>query len=103
MSRYIDEHRGRFGVEPICRVLDVSASVYYQRATGERSQRVIEDERLSGVIRDVHEANYCAYGYRRPISSGVTSAPPGPMPCGSRTSRICAAGKRRRVFRFRGG
>jgi putative transposase len=62
VSRYIDEHRGRFGVEPICRVLDVSASAYYQRATGERSQRVIEDERLCGVIRDVHEANYCAYG-----------------------------------------
>jgi putative transposase len=65
VSRYIDEHRGRFGVEPICRVLDVSASAYYQRATSERSQRVIEDERLSGVIREVHEANYCAYGYRR--------------------------------------
>jgi putative transposase len=65
VSRYIDEHRGHFGVESICRVLDVSASAYYQRATGERSQRVIEDERLSGVIREVHEANYCAYGYRR--------------------------------------
>jgi len=25
VSRYIDEHRGRFGVEPICRVRDVSA------------------------------------------------------------------------------
>ena len=34
MSRYIDEHRGRFGVEPICRALGVSASAYYQRATG---------------------------------------------------------------------
>ncbi len=65
MSRYIDEHRGRFGVEPICRVLDVSASSYYQRATGERSERVVEDERLTRVIREVHEANYCAYGYRK--------------------------------------
>jgi hypothetical protein len=25
VSRYIDEHRGRFGVEPICTTLDVSA------------------------------------------------------------------------------
>jgi transposase len=33
VSRSIDGHRGRFGVEPICRVLDVSASAYYQRAT----------------------------------------------------------------------
>ena len=65
MSRYIDEHRGRFGVEPICRTLGVSASAYYQRATGQRSARVVEDERLLGVIRELHAANYYAYGYRR--------------------------------------
>lgn len=65
MSRYIDEHRGRFGVEPICRTLDVSASAYYQRATGQRSDRVIEDGRLLERIREVHAANYYAYGYRR--------------------------------------
>jgi hypothetical protein len=65
VSRYIDEHRGRFGVEPICRILDVSASAYYQRATGERSARLLKDERLLEQIREVHEANYCAYGYRR--------------------------------------
>ncbi len=65
MSRYIDEHRGRFGVEPICSVLGVSASAYYQRATGQRSARRIEDERLLARIREVHQANYCAYGYRR--------------------------------------
>ncbi len=65
MSRYIDEHRGRFGVEPICRTLGVSASAYYQRGTGRRSERAVEDERLLGRIRKVHAANYEAYGYRR--------------------------------------
>ena len=65
MSRYIDEHRGRFGVEPICGTLDVSASAYYQRATGQRSERVVDDERLLGVIKTTHAANYCAYGYRK--------------------------------------
>jgi putative transposase len=65
VSRFIDEHRCRFGVEPICRVLGVSASAYYQRATGQRSARAVEDERLLGRIRDVHAANYYAYGYRR--------------------------------------
>ena len=65
MSRYIDDHRGRFGVEPICRVLDASASAYYHRASGERSQRVICDERLVEQIREVHAANYFAYGYRK--------------------------------------
>jgi hypothetical protein len=65
VSRFIDEHRGRFGVEPICRVLGVSASPYYQRETGERSARAVEDERLLGVIGEQHAANYFAYGYRR--------------------------------------
>jgi putative transposase len=65
VSRYIDEYRGRFGVEPICRVLGVSASAYYQRATGRRSARAIEDERLLGRIRELHAANYYAYGSRR--------------------------------------
>ena len=65
MSRYIDEHRGRFGVEPICRTLGVSASAYYHRASGRRCTRAVEDERLLGVICELHAANYYAYGYRR--------------------------------------
>jgi putative transposase len=65
VSRYVDEHRGRFGVEPICRTLGVSASAYYQRRGGRRSARAIEDERLLDRIRELHAANYYAYGYRR--------------------------------------
>jgi putative transposase len=65
VSRYIDEHRGRFGVEPICSTLGVSASAYYRRATGERSDRQVEDERLLELIKTTHAANYFAYGYRR--------------------------------------
>jgi transposase InsO family protein len=65
VSAFIDEYRERFGVEPICETLDVSASAYYQRATAERSTRAVEDERLLGVIEELHAANYCAYGSRR--------------------------------------
>jgi putative transposase len=65
VSAFIDEQRERFGVEPICRALGVSASAYYQRATGARSQRRIEDERLLELIAATHAANYYAYGYRR--------------------------------------
>ncbi len=65
MTAFIDGHRERFGVEPICRVLGVSASAYYHRASGQRSARVVEDERLLAVIRETHKANYEAYGYRR--------------------------------------
>ena len=65
MSAFIEEHRERFGVEPICRTLGVSASAYYQRATGYRSRRTIDDEKLLDRIRELHERNYCAYGSRR--------------------------------------
>jgi putative transposase len=65
VSAYVQEHRERFGVEPICRTLDVSASAYYRRASGARSARAIEDEQLLGVIRETHKKNYEAYGYRR--------------------------------------
>jgi transposase InsO family protein len=65
VSAFIAERRGDFGVERICRVLGVSASAFYRRASGEQSARVIEDERLLGRIRELHAANYFAYGYRR--------------------------------------
>ena len=65
MSAFIDSERPRFGVEPICRTLDVSAFAYYQRASGRHSVRAIEDERLLELIEEVYAANYCAYGYRR--------------------------------------
>ena len=65
MSEFIDSRRDRFGVEPVCRTLGVSASAYYQRATGHRSQRQIEDERLIALIREVHRDNYECYGQER--------------------------------------
>ena len=76
----IDEYRGRFGVEPICRTLDVSASAYYQRASGQRSVRAIGDERLLEQIERLHAANYFAYGSRRMWK-----------PCGSRARTSAAA------------
>jgi putative transposase len=65
VSAFIDEHRARFGVEPICSTLGVSASAYYQRATGHRSRRAVEDDRLLELIEDIAERNYGAYGYRK--------------------------------------
>ena len=65
MSAFIEERKVDFGVEPICQTLGVSASAYYQRATGERSERSLEDERLLAQIRRVHKDNYECYGSRR--------------------------------------
>lgn len=61
MTAFIDERKVDFGVELICRTIGASASAYYQRATGVRSGRTV---RLLARIRQVHAANYCAYGYR---------------------------------------
>jgi putative transposase len=65
VTAFIDSHRDRFGVEPTCRVLGVSASAYYHRRQASPSARAVEDERLLEVIRTTHKANYEAYGYRR--------------------------------------
>jgi putative transposase len=65
VTAFIDAHRDRFGVEPICRVLGVSASAYYQRRSCAPSARAREDERLLAVISETHKANYEAYSYRR--------------------------------------
>ena len=65
MSAFIDSRRARFGVEPICRTLEVSVSAFYERASGRRSARRIRDEQLLVRIREVHRANYECYGYRR--------------------------------------
>ena len=65
MSAFIDEHRERFGVEPICRTLDVSASAYYERRNGPPSRRAVSDEELLCEIRRVHRENYECYGSRR--------------------------------------
>jgi putative transposase len=65
VSAFIEQHRARFGVEPICESLGVSASPYYDRASGRRSARAVEDEQLLAKIEALHEANYLAYGSRR--------------------------------------
>jgi putative transposase len=55
----IDE---RFGVEPICREIEVSASAYQARKTRPPSLRAQRDEYLLGAIRRVHAASGGVYG-----------------------------------------
>jgi putative transposase len=54
-----------FAVELVCRTLGVSRSAHYQRATGRRSARAVADEQLVALIKQVHEENFEAYGYRK--------------------------------------
>jgi putative transposase len=62
MTRYINAHRGRFGVEPICRVLNFNPSTYWARLVRPPSNRSINDARLAPEIKRVYEANYEVYG-----------------------------------------
>jgi putative transposase len=62
---FIDEHRDRFGVEPICRALGLATSTYYARKNRPPSQRSADDARLLEQIRHIHADNYRAYGARR--------------------------------------
>ena len=102
MSRYVDEHRGRFGVEPICRTLGVSASAYYHRATGARSARVVNDARLLDRIREIHAANYFAYGSRRMWKALTRAGEPvgrGRVERLMRVNGICGAKRRGKPWR----
>lgn len=63
--RFIDAHRARFGVEPICRVLEIVSSTYYARRSRPPSTRAVLDAELLQRIRNVHASNYAAYGSRR--------------------------------------
>ncbi len=70
MVRYIDAYRGRFGVEPICRVLPIAPSTYYahkdkQRDPDRRSYRVKRDGFLKLEIQRVWEDNFRVYGVRK--------------------------------------
>ena len=65
MIVYIDAHRDEFGVEPICRVLQVAPSTYYAAKTRPPSARTIRDEQLKEQIVRVFAANYRCYGVRK--------------------------------------
>jgi putative transposase len=62
---FIDEHRDRYGVEPICRVLAVAPSSYYAARSRPPSARDTEDAVLLDVIARVHRANFGVYGVRK--------------------------------------
>ncbi|MGH9200374.1 MAG: IS3 family transposase [Vicinamibacterales bacterium] len=65
MNRYIEAERGRFGVEPICRVLDANPSTYYAARIRPPSDRDLADEWLLDQIRRVYDDNYGVYGARK--------------------------------------
>lgn len=70
MTAFIDEHRGEYGVEPICRVLPIAPSTYYEHSArradpSRRPTRAQRDEELRQEIRRVHETSFGLYGSRK--------------------------------------
>jgi putative transposase len=64
---FVDEHRDRFGVEPICRALQIAPSTYWAHRQRQRRPacRTLSDERLLVEIRRVHEQSRGLYGARK--------------------------------------
>lgn len=65
MIDYIDAHRDRFKVEPICEVLEIAESTYYAAKKRPPSARSIRDAELCVDIRAVWDENFSVYGPRK--------------------------------------
>ena len=70
MTAFIDEHRDTHGVEPICRVLPIAPSAYYERVAQRRdparlSARASHDQALKPEIMRVFAENFGSTGCAR--------------------------------------
>lgn len=61
MTRYIDDHKEEFGVEPICRVLQFAPATYYAATSREPLPREIRDEWLKEEIQRIWKEHRCIY------------------------------------------
>jgi putative transposase len=70
MIAFIDDHRGAYGVEPICKVLPIAPSTYFdhrakQMDPARLSARVRRDAALRPTINRVFKDNLKVYGARK--------------------------------------
>jgi transposase InsO family protein len=76
---FIDAHRGRdsgglrWGVEPICQVLEIAPTTYWSAKTRPPCARTIRDADLGPKIEALWERNYSVYG-RRKLATAVRKA-----------------------------
>jgi putative transposase len=62
MIPYVDEHASSFGIEPICRILEIAPSSYYAARNRPPSARSRADEELKPKITAIHAENFAVYG-----------------------------------------
>jgi putative transposase len=70
MIDFIDDHRGAYGVEPICKVLPIAPSTYHDHVAKrvdptKLSARAKRDRALRPEIRRVFKENFEVYGARK--------------------------------------
>ena len=70
MTAFVDEHRAAYGVEPICKMLQIAPSAYYERLRkrrepGRRSVREQRDAELKPEILRVFSEHFGVYGVRK--------------------------------------
>ena len=70
MTSFIHSHREQFGVEPICNVLPIAPSTYYEGKARETDHRRLpararRDGELREQIRRVWKENFGVYGVRK--------------------------------------
>ncbi len=51
MSKFIDDHKETFGVEPMCAVLPIAPATYYAAKTRPPSMRALADQELEAEIK----------------------------------------------------
>jgi putative transposase len=70
MVSFIDEHRKVYGVGPMCAVLPIALSTYYEQKARQADparvpKRIHRDRQVGVEIRRVWEENFCVYGVRK--------------------------------------
>jgi putative transposase len=70
MIAFIDDHRGDYGVEPICKVLPIAPSTYHDHVAkrldpSRLSARAKRDEAMKVEVHRVFEENFRVYGVRK--------------------------------------
>lgn len=104
MVDYIDRHRDRFGVEPICRVLQVAPSTYYAARRRAPSARALRDAVMGQALMVLWVTNRKVYGAHKLWKAARRAGHDIGRDQVARLMRelgICGVSRRRRVFTTR--
>jgi hypothetical protein len=88
MIAFVDDHCDVHGVEPICRLLPIAPSTYFEHVARRRDSsklpvRAKRDAELTGHIRRVWDENFRVYGVRkvwRHLGARGSRSPAAPLP-----------------------